>query len=54
MKHRLVPCVKGNVGVFGQQADQVVITNLRQNNRATTAAVFTLPNLRLGFANSAC
>jgi Family of unknown function (DUF6230) len=47
-----VPGVTGNIGVFGQQADQVVITNLRQNNWATTAATFTLPNLRLGFTSS--
>lgn len=49
-----VPGVTGNIGVFGQQADEVVINNLRQNNWATTAAVFTLPNLRLGFADSPC
>ena len=47
-----VPGVTGNVGVFGQQADEVTITNLRQNNWATTAATFTLPNLRLAFTTS--
>jgi len=47
-----VPGVKGNIGVFGQQADEVTITNLRQNNWATTAATFTLPNLRLGFTTA--
>lgn len=47
-----VPGVKGNIGVFGQQADEVTITNLRQNNWATTAATFTLPNLRLAFTTS--
>lgn len=47
-----VPGVKGNIGVFGQQADEVTITNLRQNNWATTAGTFTLPNLRLGFTTS--
>jgi hypothetical protein len=47
-----VPGVTGNIGVFGQQADEVTITNVRQNNWATTAAVFTLPNLRLAFTTS--
>jgi len=47
-----VPGVKGNIGVFGQQADEVTITNVRQNNWATTAGTFTLPNLRLGFTTS--
>jgi len=47
-----VPGVKGNIGVFGQQADEVTITNLRQNNWATTAATFTLPNLRLAFTTT--
>ena len=42
-----VPGVKGNPGVFAQQADTVAINNLRQNNYATTAAIFTLPNLRM-------
>lgn len=49
-----VPGVTGNIGVFGQQADTVTITNLRQNNFATTAATFTLPNLHLSFASSGC
>ncbi|AYF26557.1 MULTISPECIES: DUF6230 family protein [Micromonospora] len=49
-----VPGVKGNPGVFAQQADTVTITNLRQNNYATTAAVFTLPNLRMGFSSEGC
>ncbi|MEO3777414.1 DUF6230 family protein [Micromonospora sp. B11E3] len=49
-----VPGVRGNPGVFGQQADTVVITGLRQNNYATTAAVFTLPNLRMRFASDGC
>ncbi|MGC4896155.1 DUF6230 family protein [Micromonospora sp. DT31] len=49
-----VPGVKGNPGVFAQQADTVTITKLRQNNYATTAAVFTLPNLRMGFSSDGC
>jgi hypothetical protein len=49
-----VPGVRGNPGVFGQQAEKVTITNLRQNNYATTAAVFTLPNLRMRFASDGC
>ncbi|MGC4806027.1 DUF6230 family protein [Micromonospora sp. DT233] len=49
-----VPGVAGNPGVFGQQADTVVINNLRQNNYATTAAVFTLPNLRMRFTDEGC
>ncbi|MFE2945247.1 DUF6230 family protein [Streptomyces sp. NPDC059255] len=46
--------VKGPLGVFGQQADTVVITNLRQTNYATTAARFTLPNLKLKFSSKGC
>jgi hypothetical protein len=49
-----VPGVKGNPGVFGQQADTVTIEKLRQNNYATTAAVFTLPNLRMRFTSEGC
>ncbi|MGB2566868.1 DUF6230 family protein [Micromonospora citrea] len=49
-----VPGVTGNPGVFSQQADTVTITNLRQNNYATTAAVFTLPNLRMRFSADGC
>ncbi|MEU7841811.1 DUF6230 family protein [Micromonospora sp. NPDC049114] len=49
-----VPGVKGNPGVFSQQADSVVIENLRQNNYATTAAVFNLPNLRMAFTSDGC
>ena len=46
--------VTGNPGVFSQQADSVVIENLRQNNYATTAAVFNLPNLRMAFTSDGC
>jgi hypothetical protein len=49
-----VPGVTGNIGVFGQQARTVTITNLRQNNFATTAATFTLPNLHLRFTSEGC
>ncbi|MFD7088080.1 DUF6230 family protein [Streptomyces sp. NPDC056652] len=46
--------VKGPLGVFGQQADTVTITNLRQTNWATTAAKFRLPNLHLNFSSKGC
>jgi hypothetical protein len=49
-----VPGVTGNIGVFGQQADTVTITGLRQHNYATTAATFSLPHLRMGFAGDGC
>ncbi|MFG3198726.1 DUF6230 family protein [Streptomyces sp. NPDC048208] len=45
---------KGPIGVFSQQADTVHIANLRQTNYATTAAVFKLPGLKLGFSESGC
>nr|WP_243766281.1 DUF6230 family protein [Streptomyces sp. GC420] len=46
--------VKGPIGVFSQQADTVSITNLRQTNYATTAAVFRLPGLKLRFSDTGC
>ncbi|MFE9421541.1 DUF6230 family protein [Kitasatospora sp. NPDC006697] len=46
--------VQGPPGVFGQQADTVVIQNLRQDNYATTAATFKLPNLHLSFSDQGC
>lgn len=46
--------VTGPLGDFGQQSDTVTITNLRQENFATTAASFTLPGLTLTFAGSGC
>ncbi len=49
-----VPGVTGPIGVFGQQSDTVTIRNLRQNNYATTAASFTLPNLNMRFAAEGC
>lgn len=49
-----VPGVTGPLGLFAQQADSVVITNLRQSNFATTAAAFSLPGLTLTFSSTAC
>jgi Family of unknown function (DUF6230) len=49
-----VPGVVGNEGVFSQQADSVTINNLQQDNFATTAATFTLPNLNLQFTSNGC
>jgi hypothetical protein len=49
-----VPGVTGGIGVFGQQADHVTINNLRQDNFATTAAAFTLPNLSITFSDTGC
>ncbi|MGN5380678.1 DUF6230 family protein [Streptomyces lasalocidi] len=46
--------VKGPIGVFSQQADTVHIANLRQTNYATTAGVFKLPGLKLGFSGKGC
>ncbi|GGY16392.1 DUF6230 family protein [Streptomyces djakartensis] len=48
------PQGKGPKGVFSQQSDTVRITELRQTNYATTAAVFRLPGLKLGFSESGC
>lgn len=49
-----VPGVNGGEGVFGQRAEKVEILNLRQNNYATTAAVFKLPHLRMTFTDDGC
>jgi hypothetical protein len=49
-----VPGVAGGLGTFGQQADKVVIKNLRQNNWATTASTFTLPGMTISFSGTAC
>lgn len=49
-----VPGQAGALGVFGQQATHIRIHNLRQNNYATTAAVFTLPHLRIAFGGQGC
>ena len=45
---------KGPAGVFGQQAHTVTISNLRQNNYATTAATFKLPGLHMSFKSQGC
>ncbi|MEU9079801.1 DUF6230 family protein [Kitasatospora sp. NPDC004745] len=44
----------GGAGVFGQQADRVILTNLKQHNYASTAVGFKLPNLRLSFSSKGC
>jgi hypothetical protein len=49
-----VPGVTGPLGLFSQQAKDVVITNLRQNNFATTAAQFHLTGLHISFSGSGC
>ncbi|WDZ83304.1 DUF6230 family protein [Micromonospora cathayae] len=49
-----VPGVRGGIGIFAQQSDTVVIEDVRQQNWATTAAAFTLPNLRMSFASEGC
>jgi hypothetical protein len=49
-----VPGISGPLGDFGQQADKVVINNLRQDNYATTAASFTLPGLSMSFSSNGC
>ena len=46
--------IKGSPGVYGQQADTVVITDLYQHNYAATAAVFKLPDLRMHFDGKGC
>ncbi|MCX4765698.1 DUF6230 family protein [Streptomyces sp. NBC_01275] len=46
--------VKGPEGVYGQQADTVVIKNLYQHNYAATAAVFKLPGLHMSFGSEGC
>ncbi|WP_037671700.1 DUF6230 family protein [Streptomyces griseus] len=45
---------KGMPGVYGQQAEKVVITDLYQHNYAATAAVFKLPDLRMKFSSEGC
>jgi Family of unknown function (DUF6230) len=47
-----VPGVTGPAGDFAQQADTVVINNLRQHAYATTAGVFTLPGFGLSFGGA--
>ncbi len=45
---------RGMPGVYGQQADKVVINNLYQHNYASTAAVFKLPDLHMRFGGEGC
>ncbi|WP_371575803.1 DUF6230 family protein [Streptomyces sp. NBC_01314] len=45
---------QGPQGVYGQQADSVVITDLYQHNYAATAAVFKLPDLHMSFTSEGC
>ncbi|MEV6179578.1 DUF6230 family protein [Streptomyces sp. NPDC052016] len=45
---------RGLPGVYGQQADKVVITDLYQHNYAATAAVFKLPDLHMRFGGKGC
>ncbi|MGH8882084.1 MAG: DUF6230 family protein [Stackebrandtia sp.] len=40
-----VPGHQGQAGMFGQQADTIVIDDVRQNNWATSAGTFTLNDL---------
>jgi hypothetical protein len=49
-----VPGVTGPAGLFSQQARTVHIDHVRQNNFATTAALFKLPGLHLGFSPDGC
>lgn len=49
-----VPGTSGPSGGFGEQADTIVINNLRQHTWLTTAGTFTLPGLSLGFSRSGC
>ncbi|MFI7499670.1 DUF6230 family protein [Streptomyces sp. NPDC049687] len=46
--------VAGPEGVYGQQADTVVINNLYQHNYAATAGVFKLPDLHMRFDTDGC
>lgn len=49
-----VPGTTGASGGFGEQADTIVIRNLRQHTWLTTAGTFTLPGLSLSFGRSGC
>ena len=49
-----VPGTSGASGGFGEQADTIVISNLRQHTWLTTAGTFTLPGLSLSFSRSGC
>jgi hypothetical protein len=49
-----VPGTSGASGGFGEQADTIVINDLRQHTWLTTAGTFTLPGLSLSFSRSGC
>jgi len=49
-----VPGTAGTSGGFGEQADTIVIANLRQHTWLTTAGTFTLPGLSLSFSRTGC
>jgi hypothetical protein len=49
-----VPGTSGPSGGFGEQADTIIIANLRQHTWLTTAGTFTLPGLSLSFSRSGC
>jgi uncharacterized protein DUF6230 len=49
-----VPGTSGTAGGFGEQADTVIISNLRQHTWLTTAGTFTLPGLSLSFSRAGC
>ncbi len=49
-----VPGTAGQAGGFGQQADSVTITRVRQVAWGTTVGTFTLPGFHLKVGGSAC
>ena len=49
-----VPGTAGAAGGFGEQADTIVIDNLRQHTWLTAAGTFTLPGLSLSFSRAGC
>jgi len=49
-----VPTIEGHPYTFAQQADTVDITNVRQDNYASTASTFSLPNLSMTFQSKGC
>ena len=49
-----VPSIEGHAFTFSQQADSVDITDVRQDNYASTASTFSLPNLSMSFQSKGC
>jgi hypothetical protein len=49
-----VPSIEGHPYTFAQQADSVDITNVRQDNYASTASTFSLPGLSMTFQSKGC